>query len=311
MNRCLYLLSRRDGIVLAHFPADGSSVESPATWFEDRVIFTDVGGRTWSYQLDGTFLWKHISGAPILVEPVVHDGLVFVTNVDDLAVALDAYTGELAWRYQHPKDLSREAELALYAAPPAVIVEDEVLLGFSDGTLVGLEYSGGEKQWSKAIGEGRYPDLVAEPVAYGPDLYTSGYYKPLVALDKEGRDVRWRLDNGAANPPVVDDRDSAAVLYHPGSDGTMRAVSTLTGAVKWTWDSGTDGALTTPVITDAGLVLGSSEGGVYLIDPETGDERWRVHEDRLLLGVSSTPVVDGRQLFFVTNAGWLYAFVVP
>ena len=93
-----------------------------------------------------------------------------------------------------------------------------------------MDYRGGEKLWSKAIGEGRYPDLVAEPVAHGPDLFTSGYYRPLVALDKDGRDVRWRLDNGAANPPVVVTGDGPDVLYHPGSDGTLRAVSTLTGA---------------------------------------------------------------------------------
>jgi len=277
----------------------------------DRVYFSDVGGGTWCFALSGERLWHHDGNAPILVRPVVHEGILYVTNVDDLALALDAETGELVWRYQARPDLGREAELALYAAPPAVINGDEVLLGFSDGSLVSLNHRTGEEHWSKRIGEGRYPDLVAEPTAYGSDLYASGYFRPLVALDRESHEVRWRLDSGAAAAVVVDERQDPATVYHPGSDGTLRAVSALTGALRWEWDSGTSGALTTPVITPAGLVVASSQGGIYLIDAETGEPTWRWREPMLLLGVSSQPVVDGRQLFFVSNAGWLYAFVVP
>lgn len=306
----LYLLARRDGALIREYPASGS-VESHAAVYNDRVYFSDVGGGTWCYELDGTLVWHHDGNAPILVQPTLHDGLLFTTNVDDLALALDAGTGELAWRYQARPDTAREAELTLYAAPPAVIHEQEVLLGFSDGSLVALDWRTGEEQWSKRVGEDRYPDLVAEPTVHGTDLYTSGYYRPLVAIDNKTHEVRWRLDNGAADKVVVDDSTTPATAYHPGSDGTLRAVNTLTGAVRWEWDSETTGALTAPVITEAGLVLGSSQGGVYLVDDETGDEIWRYHERRLLQGVSSQPLVDGRQLYFVSNAGWLYSFVVP
>ena len=306
----LYLLARRDGALIRKFPAAGS-VESEAVYWNDRVYFADVGGDTWCYELDGTLVWHHDGNAPILVRPTLHDGMLFITNVDDLALALDAYTGELAWRYQARKDFAREAELTLYAAPPAVVADTDVLLGFSDGSLISLDWRTGEERWSKRIGEGRYPDLVAEPVVHDGDLYTSGYYRPLVALDVKTREIRWRMDNGAAHKVVVDDRTEPATVYHPGSDGTMRAVSSLTGALRWEWDSGTSGALTAPVITKAGLLLGSSQSGVFLLDPTTGEEIWRFHEKHLLQGVSAQPVIDGRQLYFVSNAGWLYSFVVP
>lgn len=306
----LYLLARRDGALIRHYPG-AASVESEAVVHEGRVIFSDVGGDTWCYEREGALVWHNDGAAPILVRPTVHDGIVFVTNVDGLAAAFDARTGEMVWRYQARKDFSRDAELALYAAPPAVITGDEVLLGFSDGTLVALDWRTGEERWSKRVGEGRYPDLVAEPAVHGGELFASGYYKPLVAIDVKTHETRWRLDHGAADRVVVDDRTTPATAYHPGSDGTLRAVSTLTGAVIWEWDSDTTGALTAPVITEAGLLLGSSQGSVYLIDPESGEERWRYHESWLLQGVSARPVVDGRQLFFVSNAGWLYSFTVP
>ena len=89
---------------------------------------------------------------------------VVVTNVDDLAVSLRADTGELEWQYRAKRDLTREAEMSLYAAPRAIIRGEEVLLGFSNGTLVAVELETGEEIWSKSVGEGRYPDIVADPV---------------------------------------------------------------------------------------------------------------------------------------------------
>ena len=101
------------------------------------------------------------------------------------------------------------------------------------------------------------------------------------------------------------------MLYHPGTDGQLRAVAALTGAELWAWDSGTTGALTTPLVTDAGLVVASSEGGIHLVDPETGTEDWRWRGPQLLQGISSIPAIEGRQLVFLSNAGFLYSMLSP
>ncbi len=307
-GQALYMLSRRDGGLIRTFPA-ASSVESPPSVYKDRVYFADTGGYVWCYSLDGEFLWSHVGNAPVLVQPTIADGMVFVTNVDDLAVALNTKTGELVWRYQAKVDLTRESELTLYAAPPAVIMDDEAIFGFSDGSLVALARDSGEVKWQRRIGEGRYPDLVAQPVHYGTDLIASGYFQPLVAIDVASRNVRWRVDAGSAAPVVIDDRSGKAVVYHPGSDGKLRAVSALTGAEKWVWESGVSGSLTMPVLTEAGILVGSSDRGIYLVDPISGDETWRFHESYILGGVSSAPVVAGRQMFFVSNTGNLHAMI--
>lgn len=306
----LYQLSRRDGSLLRTYPAQGS-VESEAVVADDRVYFSDRAGSTWCYTLAGELVWQHRGSAPVLVRPTVAGGRVYVTNVDDLAVALDASDGELQWRYRRPPDLTREAELALYAAPPAVVLEDRVMLGFSDGSVVAMDAERGDIVWERPVGEGRYPDVVAAPVAWGGDLYASGYFTPLVAIDRETQNVRWRLELGAANAVALDATLAEPVLYHPGTDGVLRAVVARTGEQLWAWDSQTSGALTTPVLTDAGLVVASSDGLVYLVDAETGAEVWRYHEPRRLNGVTSAPTVAGRQLLFVSNAGWLHSMIVP
>ena len=191
-----------------------------------------------------------------------------------------------------------------------MVVEGVVLLGFSDGSLVALDRARGDVLWDRRIGEGRYPDLVAAPVVWRTDVYASGYFEPLVAIDLGTQNVRWRLDHGAANAVAIAGEAEPALVYHPGTDGKLRAVVALTGAVRWTWDSATTGALTTPLLTPAGLLVGSSEGGLWLLDGESGETLW-TYDEKLLDGVTSTPTLDGRQLLFVTNAGRLYSMVVP
>ncbi|MBX2801137.1 MAG: PQQ-binding-like beta-propeller repeat protein [Myxococcales bacterium] len=311
-GNALYALSRQDGSVRRVYEAS-ASVEAQPTIVGDRVYFSDTGGNTFCYDLAGELQWTHDGNAPVLVAPTVSDdGIwVVVTNVDDLAVALDAVSGELKWQYKAKRDLTRQAELSLFAAPGAVIHGDEVALGFSNGMVVAVELQTGEERWSRSVGEGRYPDIVADPVAEGTDLFTSGYFRPLVAIDMPSHNIRWRLDVGAAHPVSIGTRDGAVVLYHPGTDGSLRAVAALTGAELWRWSSDTTGALTTPLVTDAGLLVGSSEGGVYLVDPKSGEELWRWHEPWRLQGVSALPAIDGRQLVFLSNAGFLYSMLSP
>jgi outer membrane protein assembly factor BamB len=307
-GRALYMLSRRDGGLVRSFAA-GNSVEAQPTVADGVVYFSDTGGNTFAYTLEGQLLWQHDGSAPILASPAVADGLVVITNVDDLAVALDARTGELQWQYRALPDLTREAELTLYAAPEALIADGKALLGFSTGALVAVELETGEEAWRRDVGEGRYPDLVAAPVSGGTDYYVAGYFEPLVAIDTATRSVRWRLDVGGAYRAVLDPNDDGATLYHPGTDGKLRAVSTLTGAEKWVWNSGTTGAITSPRVTEAGLLVASSEGSIYLVDPATGEQTWQWQEPYQLRGISSVPVVDGRQLLFVSNAGFLYSML--
>ncbi|MEN0064483.1 MAG: PQQ-binding-like beta-propeller repeat protein [Myxococcota bacterium] len=311
LGQGLFALSRRDGSTVRIFPSR-QSVESRPTIEGERLYFSDTGGTTYAYNLDGTARWVHKGRAPIVTAPSVVGDLVIVTNVDDLVVALSAETGVLEWQYRAEPDLTRAAELALFAAPQAVVRDNEVILGFSTGAIVALDKVTGEVQWRRGVGEGRYPDIVADPVVIGDELFTSGYYRPLVAMDLQTRDVRWRLDRGAAHPVATRRTDDDVVtLYLPSSDGQLLAVAARTGEVLWTWDSGTTGALTTPVFTEAGMVVASSEGAVYIVDPENGFERWRWAEPYLLRGVSSVPAVDGRQLVFVSNSGKLYSMLVP
>lgn len=302
----LYRVSASSGALVQAFPASASVAASP-TLSDGLVLFGDLGGALWCYTAEGTLAWTVQTQAPILAAPTVASGRVFVSNVADEVVALNLEDGALLWRYQRRSVERRASVLALFAAPQPLVSGAEVIVGFSDGVLLGLAQETGEVAWEMPVGEGRYPDLVAAAVEADGAIFAAGYLAPLVAVDRITREPRWRLEVGAAHPPLA----RAGELFHPGTDGHLRAVVALTGAVRWDWDSETQGALTTPVWTEGGLLVGSTEGVVYLIDPKNGQEIWRFREPLLLDGVSATPLVTGREIFFPTDAGNLVRMVIP
>ncbi len=303
----LFVLDRHTGEVLRTLESE-AAVQGEAVPLDDGgVLFADSAGYTFRYDASGELLWSHFGGAPVTARPTLADGRVFVGSVDDVLYALDATSGELIWRYQRPEDPTRHSELTLFGAPSPVLAGELLLAGFSDGAAVALTASTGTTQWERRVGEGTYPDLIGTPVVADGDLYVGGFSEPLVSLDLDTKSVRWRVDAGTADASLVDgDR-----LYHPGSDGKLRAIDRRTGATVWTWDSETSGALTTPQVTEAGLLLGSSDGGLYLVEPTSGETTWELERYHLLHGITVAPVVVGDQVLALTNAGVLLSLRAP
>lgn len=311
----LHAYDRARGTLVRRYKAT-ASVDAAPLVVGSFVFFADSGGHVWAYERGGKLLWSYDAGAPILTTPTLVDGLLVVSSVDDLVVALDTVTGTQSWRYRHRGELGRKVDLALYAAPRPVVSGSDVLVGFSDGNLVALGTTTGDVTWQAHVGAGRYPDLVADPLAWGGLVFASGYDEPLVALDPTSRQVAWTLPYGSAASPTLLPADpdagrDEAILVHPGTDGQLRAVTARSGVELWTWDSGNGASLTEAVLTPAGLLVGSATGTLVLVEPATGKTRWRFRPPFLLDGLSAPPTVAGRQLVFVTNAGRLYSLVVP
>ncbi len=302
----LLVLDRRDGSVAYELPTHAPVAAAPVL-ADGFVYVTDTAGYTLAFRQDklalGAPAWEHFSGAPILSEPTVEAGLLYLTNVDDLVYALDATTGALVWRHAHKLEGLRAAELELFGAPRPVVKGDTVYVGFSDGFMVALGARDGNPRWSAEIGEGAYPDLIAPPQPVGNGVVVGGYSEPLLNLDPASRSVRWRLAFGSATPFTLE----GDILWHGGTDGVLRRIDARTGNVEWEWDSVTGGSISQPTRTAQGVLVASSEGSLYLVDAESGALRWTFDPGVLLTGMSARPAVHGDMVYAVSNAGVLYA----
>lgn len=328
----LLVLSRRDGTLIRELPAHGPVSSAPVRVGDD-LFYADAAGYTSCYDLRADQLrWDRYNGAPVLASPVVRDGAVYLSNVDDQVYALDAATGELRWRYAHRVATERVSRLTLYSAPAPTVDGDQILAGFSDGQVVAIGLSDGAERWSVPIGEGAWPDITAPAVLAGDSgqgagqgggrgvIVVGGYSGPLVALDRQSRSLLWRLEIGSSSAPLVD----GEWIYHGGADGRLRRINARTGAETWSWQADipglsfllgeggdaertTSGTLGSPQMTDQGLLIGNSDGSIYLIDPETGAQRWGLDPGHLLSGFLAPPAASGSDIFAVSNHGVLYA----
>ena len=87
------------------------------------------------------------------VEPIVHDGVMFLANVEDIVQALDATTGDLLWQYRRnlPENIANVTGTR-YRYRNVSIYGDKIFLATNDAYIVALDARTGELVWGDAAG---------------------------------------------------------------------------------------------------------------------------------------------------------------
>jgi alcohol dehydrogenase (cytochrome c) len=92
--------------------------------------------------------WAMNEGGANEVTPMVHDGIMFLSNTDNIVQALDARTGKLIWENRigprSPYLYGGNRSLALY--------QEKVFVATTDAHLVALDARSGQVAWKVAIG---------------------------------------------------------------------------------------------------------------------------------------------------------------
>lgn len=132
------------------------------------------------------------------------------------------------------------------------------------------------------------------------------------AVDLKGKSL-WRTDAGAAvnsSPAVADGR-----VFVQSRKGEILALSGETGAVLWRTATGPDAPLdwgyesgdiylSSPVVAQGKVVVGSGDGNLYALDAGNGQVRWRLRTGGR---VRSSPAVADGVVFAGSLDGSLYA----
>jgi len=196
------------------------------------------------------------------VEPLVADGLIFISGTLDSVFAFDATTGKLRWRYDPKLKLDRTM-LGSYAARTnrgVAIWEGKVFVGTGDCRVLAIDASSGHLLWQTEICDPIQTGITGAPrvgqgkvfIGYhGSDAGTRG---ALVALDAASGKIAWRFWNMPGDP--------ARGFENPA---LSRAAATWSGK-KW-WDAG-GGAVWDPIAYDSrtGWVIYGTAGAGWGLD---------------------------------------------
>ena len=300
----LLIYERSSGALLDRLDIE-SPVQGEFQIVDERIFIADTAGTVYSFRLDGRLIWKRATQAPILSNMTIESDRILVQNVDDVMLALNIDTGDLIWRYAHKTDISRRRDMTLYGASVPFRHENFIYGGFSDGAIVQLSEQDGSVENIRWIGEGRYPDIIAAPTLIENQLIVSGAEMPLSGQSLSLQEEFWQIDVGSNHEVVPLDELS---FLHSGSDGILRAIEKRTGAELWRWDSEIQAALSEPVVSEMGILVGSSGGTVYCIDPQSQELVWQFQPDHHISGFQHSPVIEGRDIVWLSNSGFLYAY---
>jgi len=93
----LRILSARDGNSIMKANIAGGSLATILA-NEQTVYVPSTDQSIYAFNIeDGFRQWRKRTSEPVLVQPVIHDGVMFASTADDGLVAIDAVSGETLW----------------------------------------------------------------------------------------------------------------------------------------------------------------------------------------------------------------------
>ncbi len=220
--------------------------------------------------------WAMNEGGANEVTPIVHDGIMFLSNTDNIVQALDAKTGKLIWENRigprSPYLYGGNRSLALY--------QERVFVATTDAHLVALDARSGKIAWKVAIGSKGHNQTGGVMVIHGKVLVgltgCSGYGTEKCAI------TAFDADTGAQDWRFT----TIALKGTPGGE-TWNGLDDLYRAGGETWIAGTydpDLNLTYWGVAQAKPWMRASRGtgdgaalytsSTVALDPDTGKLKW-------------------------------------
>jgi outer membrane protein assembly factor BamB len=242
----------------------------------------------------GRQLWTYNTGEEPGTTPVIAGGLVLVSTHEQTLFALDATTG--VWRWQYHREQSNEFTIRGVSTP--LVVNDRIYIGFADGAVVSLRLADGSVLWQTgASRQEPYRDAESAPQTDGQRIFASSYRDGLLALSPDKGDVLWQK----AFPEVNHIAFSHGTLYATAV-GKVAAFSPSDGAELWS--KGTSFRTATGIEVWKGLVMVPTDGPLFFLDGRTGRPLGDAFNPGR--GISAVPTIFGRDMYLMSNAGWLY-----
>jgi outer membrane protein assembly factor BamB len=301
-------------------------------------IYAAIGTEGLTALRDETEQWRfrfRSPGARTPASPIVHDETIYIGASDGYVYALSAHSGDLRWEtplalQAAARTIDSERGLLIIGGAvgrrgrlAALRIEDgfvmweataatpitaacidpqraQVIVGTEDGGLCAYDASAGHLRWmTQTRGAVRsMPSVDSDGRCFagsGDGL--------LYALDADTGRQLWtrRLGRFVDSAPLV-----VGDLVVAGGPMHLVALERSTGAIRWV--AATGGLVAGAVAAgDVMLIGGSTDGGVYILDRESGSIQSRYPTGG---AIRSRPAVDGDQYVVASSDGKLYGFRV-
>lgn len=281
----------------------------------DILYVVDGVTKVWAlYAATGKIKWSSEAGTPGRSAPVVSNGKLAFSTIDERLFVLDTETGKLLWTYR-----GSPASTVIFGASTPAISGDTLIAGFNSGDLIALRVGSGEIIWSDSLGGGNGRGAALDfacirgcPIIVGNTVYAASMSQVLVAMDiRSGRRL-WEREASSQNPLCV----CGDWLYVLSLDQQLACLDRFNGKVQWVTqlrrfsnEKHQKGAIewVGPIMVDGRLICFSTlaRAGMAVVHADTGRmEKIR----RMPNGSSVQPIICDGQILVITHNGDLHAY---
>ena len=266
------------------------------------------------YALDaknGSQVWNHDIGIPMVNAPVVSGGRVFLSTHDNHFMALADADGRQLWSHQGIPEPA-----GIMSSTSAAVAGEFVLAPYTSGELYALRVQNGQVAWSDVLSHSgqvtslsELDDIAGRPVIDRDMAFAISHSGVMAGINLSTGDRVWSRDvDGTQTPLTAGDyvyviTDNSQLLCLTRKEGKARWVHQLP---QWEDETNQEDPITWtgPLLVSDKLLMTSSNGYMQALSPYTGDLLGRVSLDD---GTSVAPVVADGTVYIYTNDATLIA----
>lgn len=300
------------------FKTEGKIFSSPIVQNGIAYIGSEDG---YFYAIDeksGNLKWKFKTNGAVHSSTSIYNDIVYFGSFDGHYYAVNAKSGKEIWRFKtkgehwysevgmwgmKPSDLLMADLWDFYLSTPVIYLDNKVSLlifGSSDGNMYAVDAKKGTLKWNfqtKAA-------IHSTPVLEKSTVYFGGWDGIFYALDCKTGKEKWKFSTeiktgftGIQASATVSD----GIVYFGARDPYFFALDSKTGKLIWKYNAENSWILSSAVIKDNTVYVGTSDTYALLaLDAKTGEEKYRFKGNGY---VYSSPAIAGNTVFFGDFSG--------
>lgn len=250
---------------------------------------------------NGAVQWTKAFGEPIRNSPTAAAGKIFFVSTDNTLHALNASTGEEAWK---KRGLPQNATLLSNASP--AVAGGIVVAPFPAGDIIAYQTASGKPAWRDSLSrttETTASGILGDPARPVVDrgvVYAVSHGGRMIATSLASGARVWSKNVASTQMPWV----AGDAVFVVDVSGRLMALGRNDGQVRWVSDLPRAARWSGPVLAGNQVWVISSDGLLVGTDARTGQSSSKIDLDT---DVFVTPVVAGGRMYILSDDADLIA----